>query len=210
MTTAFRQISTTAQASDFVYEGIATEPVAAALINRDLSLLEFFRRVLDEALDERVPLLERLKFLAIFSSNLDEFFMIRVSGLKEKTDQRVEVSADGYSRPELLSEIKMLVTEMVETQMKCLCEDLIPELGRNGIVLARYDALDEKERSEADAYFKSRVYPVLTPQAVDPTHPFPYISGGNINLALIVRPKLNKRVARAMHNIDEFFVRIKI
>src|SRR5215213_2343265 len=121
MTTAFRQISTTAKASDFVHEAISTDPVAAALINRDLSLLEFFRRVLDEALDERVPLLERLKFLAIFSSNLDEFFMIRVSGLKEKTEQRVEVSADGYSRLELLSEIKTLVAEMVETQMKCLC-----------------------------------------------------------------------------------------
>ena len=184
--------------------------VLATLINRDLSLLEFFRRVLDEALDSRVPILERLKFLAIFSSNLDEFFMIRVSGLKEKTGRAVEVSPDGYSRPDLLAEIKKRVTEMTETQMKCLREDVIPELGRNGIQLVEYKALSEGERASVDEYFRTKVYPVLTPQAVDPTHPFPYVSGGNINIALMVRPKLNKRVARAMPNVNEFFVRIKI
>lgn len=188
----------------------APQPVAAALINRDLSLLEFFRRVLDEALNESLPILERLKFLAIFSANLDEFFMIRVSGLKEKTGQKVEVSPDGYSRAELLQEIKTRVSEMIDTQMQCLRGDLIPELGKNGIELVHYESLTEAERDEADAYFKSRIYPVLTPQAVDPTHPFPYISGGNINIALIVRPRLNNRVARAMTNVDEFFVRIKI
>ena len=194
-------------------EDHTTQPVtsvAATLINRDLSLLEFFRRVLDEAQNEGLPILERLKFLAIFSANLDEFFMIRVSGLKEKTGQKVEVSPDGYSRPELLDEIKTRVSEMIDAQMKCLRDDVIPELGRNGIVLVSYESLSEKDRGEADAYFKSRIYPVLTPQAVDPTHPFPYISGGNINIALIVHPKLNKRVARAMTNVDEFFVRIKI
>lgn len=186
------------------------QPVTAALINRDLSLLEFFRRVLDEALDESLPILERLKFLAIFSANLDEFFMIRVSGLKEKTGRKVDVSPDGYSRPELLEEIRTRVSEMIEGQMKCLREDVIPELGRNGIALVNYESLDEGERAEADQYFKTRVYPVLTPQAVDPTHPFPYISGANVNIALMVRPELNKRVARAMHKVDEFFVRIKI
>lgn len=184
--------------------------VAETIINRDLSLLEFFRRVLDEAMNESIPILERLKFLAIFSSNLDEFFMIRVSGLKEKTGQRVEVSPDGYTRPELLAEIKKRVSEMMERQMKCLRENLIPELARSGIVLVDYQSLNDRERDEADAYFKTRVYPVLTPQAVDPTHPFPYISGGNINIALIARPKLNKRIARAMVSVNEFFVRIKI
>lgn len=184
--------------------------VAATLINRDLSLLEFFRRVLHEALDTRLPILERLKFLAIFSSILDEFFMIRVSGLKEKVGLRAEVSPDGFSRPELLEEIKQRVTEMIGTQMKCLTEDVIPELAKNEIVLTRYESLSQSERGEVDRFFKSKVYPVLTPQAVDPTHPFPYISGGNLNIALVVRPQLNKRVARALHNIDEFFVRIKI
>jgi polyphosphate kinase len=192
------------------HSSAAARSVAATLINRDLSLLEFFRRVLDEALNESLPILERLKFLAIFSANLDEFFMIRVSGLKEKTGQKVEVSPDGYSRPELLQEIKTRVSEMIDTQMMCLRDDVIPELRRNGIALVDYASLDEKERASVDQYFKTRVYPVLTPQAVDPTHPFPYISGGNINIALTVRPKLNRRVARAMPNVDEFFVRIKI
>ncbi len=184
---------------------------AATLINRDLSLLEFFRRVLDEARDESQPVLERLKFLAILSSNLDEFFMIRVSGLMEKLGTRVEVSPDGYTRPDLLAEIKVRVTELIEQQMECLQHGIIPALSRSGIELARYADLSESEKSSVDKYFKKCVYPTLTPQAVDPTHPFPYISGGSINLALIVKPKLNKRVARAMQNFtDEFFVRIKI
>jgi polyphosphate kinase len=196
------------QPADQTHDSAA--PATATLINRDLSLLEFFRRVLDEALNENIPILERLKFLAIFSANLDEFFMIRVSGLKENGDSKVEVSPDGYSRQELLEEIRTRVTEMTDTQMKCLREELIPELRRNGIVLVSHDSLNQVDREKVDAYFKSRVYPLLTPQAVDPTHPFPYISGGNINIALIARPELNKRVARAMTNVDEFFVRIKI
>ena len=189
---------------------VSPNAVGATLINRDLSLLEFFRRVLDEALNEKLPILERLKFLAIFSANLDEFFMIRVSGLKEKTDQKVEVSPDGYTRPALLAEIKDRVTQMTDEQMKCLREDVIPELARHGIQLVDYKSLTDEDRRSVDEYFKTKIYPVLTPQAVDPTHPFPYISGGNINIALIVRPKLNKRVARAMTNVDEFFVRIKV
>ncbi len=209
MTIPSKQTYPTQSGIELVKERVA-QPVAAMLINRDLSLLEFFRRVLDEAMDQSIPILERLKFLGIFSANLDEFFMIRVSGLKEKVGQTVEVSPDGYSRHELLSEIKERVSEMIEEQMNCLRDDVIPELGRKGIVLTDYKALSDDERKQADTYFKTRVYPVLTPQAVDPTHPFPYISGGNINLALIVRPRLNKRVARAMHNVDEFFVRIKI
>lgn len=194
MTTTIRQMYATPSPADHLNE--AQQPVTVALINRDLSLLEFFRRVLDEALDESSPILERLKFLAIFSANLDEFFMIRVSGLKEKTGNKAEVSPDGYTRPELLAEIKTRVSEMIERQMKCLREDVIPELGRSGIALVDYESLNDRERAEADRYFKSRVYPVLTPQAVDPTHPFPYISGGNVNIALMVRPELNKRVAQ--------------
>src|SRR5687768_9823458 len=107
MTTAIKQIYSVPEVEGPLTHSIReAEPVMATLINRDLSLLEFFRRVLDEALNTDLPILERLKFLAIFSSNLDEFFMIRVSGLKEKTGERVEVSPDGYSRPELLAEIR--------------------------------------------------------------------------------------------------------
>src|SRR5947207_8001525 len=100
MTPAIRQMYSIPHVADHPNE--AADAIAATLINRDLSLLEFFRRVLDEALNEKLPILERLKFLAIFSANLDEFFMIRVSGLKEKTEHVVEVSPDGYTRPELL------------------------------------------------------------------------------------------------------------
>jgi polyphosphate kinase len=208
MATTSTQIYPVPHVAEYLNRSAA--PVTAALINRDLSLIEFFRRVLDEALNPNIPILERLKFLAILATNLDEFFMIRVSGLKEKVGQRAEVSPDGYSRPALLTEIRKLISEMVETQMKCLRDNVIPELGRNGIALTEYKSLSDKERSHVDEYFKRAVYPVLTPQAVDPTHPFPYISGGSINIALIVRPELNKRVARAMQNTDEFFVRVKI
>ena len=209
MTTALRQVYS-APHVERVFDSLTDTGVQATLINRDLSLIEFFRRVLHEALDPEQPILERLKFLAIFSSVLDEFFMIRVSGLKEDVGVRADVSPDGYSRPQLLAEIKRQVTEMVDTQMKCLRDDIIPELGRNNIVLTDYVSLTNEERAKVDDYFKRNVYPVLTPQAVDPTHPFPYISGGNVNIALMVRPQLNKRVARALHNIDQFFVRIKI
>ncbi len=191
-----------------VPEGIAD---GAMMLNRDLSLLEFFRRVLDEAADRSQPVLERLKFLAIFSSNIDEFFMIRVSGLMEKLGHISEVPLDGFTILELLAEIKTRVTAMTDEQMRILRDELLPTLAENGIVLTRYRDLSGQERSEADRYFKEKVYPTLTPQAVDPSHPFPYISGGSINVALTVRPEMNKRVARA-HKVtgSEFFVRVKI
>ncbi|MGI8813415.1 MAG: polyphosphate kinase 1 [Pyrinomonadaceae bacterium] len=191
-----------------VPEGIAD---GAMMLNRDLSLLEFFRRVLDEAADRSQPVLERLKFLAIFSSNIDEFFMIRVSGLMEKLGHISEVPLDGFTILELLAEIKTRVTAMTDEQMRILRDELLPTLAENAIVLTRYRDLSGQERSEADRYFKEKVYPTLTPQAVDPSHPFPYISGGSINVALTVRPEMNKRVARA-HKVtgSEFFVRVKI
>ena len=212
MSTATRQLYRERTSNGFLPSTLpAVQAQAAHFINRDLSLIEFFRRVLDEGLDESQPLLERVKFLAIFSSNLDEFFQIRVSSLKEKLGQKVEVSPDGMTRPELLAEIRLRISALIERQMSCLRDDIIPELAKNGIVLATYNTLSEQERESVDSYFKNKVYPVLTPQAVDPTHPFPYISGGSINLAFFVKPELNKRVARALKNVgDEFFVRVKI
>ena len=100
----------------------------ANFINRDLSLIEFFRRVLDEAFDKTQPLLERLKFISIFSSNLDEFFMIRVSGLKEKLGREIGVSPDGWTTPELLAEIRIIVTEMINSQMRCLRDEILLKL----------------------------------------------------------------------------------
>jgi polyphosphate kinase len=177
------------------------------LFNRDLSLIEFFRRVLDEALDPRQTVLEKLKFLAILASNLDEFFMIRVSGLKESLG--VKVPADGTDVEELLAEIKLRVTDLIAQQTKCLYAEVLPELERNGIEICKFNSLKKEEQEKLTAYFRKCIYPVITPQAVDPAHPFPYISGGSLNLGLMVKPKLNRRTEKVI-KCDEFFIRIKI
>lgn len=178
------------------------------LFNRDLSLVEFFRRVLEEGLDNSQPALERLKFLSILSSNLDEFFMIRVSALKESLSSKT--SADGMTAAELLIEIKSRVNELIDQQTKCLYEEILPELSQNGVEVCSFDSLSENEQQKLTEYFKQSIYPVITPQAVDPAHPFPYISGGSLNLGLIVRPKLNRRTEKAAIKADNFFIRIKI
>lgn len=183
----------------------------ALFINRDLSLVEFYRRVLDEALDTSQPILERLRFLAIFSSLIDEFFMIRLTGLREKAQFRSEVSADGLTAAEQLASIRRSFREMLTSQSRCLAHDVLPELAENGIVLLPYESLSSEEKAELRAYFERDIHPILTPQAVDPSHPFPYISGGTLNLGLYIRPKLNRRVARALHlKSNELFVRMKI
>lgn len=181
------------------------------LFNRDLSLLEFFSHVLDEGLDDSQPLLERLKFLSIFSSNLDEFFMIRVSGLKEKSQYENAVSADGMTPDQQLAEIRSRLLTLIDRQMKCLNEDLLPTLAERGIIVADVKSLSDAERESLVVYFKDKVFPVLTPQAVDQSHPFPYISGGSLNVGLMVKPKVTRRVKRALFKTgDEFFVRLKI
>ena len=171
-------------------EAAPQSPVPAELLfNRELSWLEFNRRVLDEALDESHPLLERLKFLSIFSTNLDEFFMIRVSGLKEELEEEVvELSPDGKTPAEQLKEISARLRPMLETQMRCLREDILPRLESHGVRIASYKDLDRHEKQAANAYFKEKVFPILTPQAVDPGHPFPYVSNLSLNLGLMVEP----------------------
>ncbi len=180
-------------------------------LNRDLSLLEFFRRVLEEALDKEQRPLERLKFVTILSSILDEFFMIRVAGLKEKQGREIGAPADGYSTDELLVEIRRRVDEMVGLQMRCLREEIMPDLARAGVMIVPVASLSPEERDYVDKNFEDCIYPVITPQAVDPTHPFPYISGGSTNIGVFARPELNRRTARAIGSREhEFFVRIKI
>jgi polyphosphate kinase len=160
------------------------------LINRELSWLEFNRRVLEEALDHRHPLLERLKFLAIFSSNLDEFFMIRVSGLQEALAAGItEPSPDGMSASVQLAEISTRLRPMLETQMRCLNADVLPKLAEADIVIRPYEELNKRERKFANDYFLENVFPILTPQAVDPGHPFPYVSNLSLNLGLMVEAR---------------------
>lgn len=159
------------------------------LFNRELSWLEFNRRVLEEALDEKTPLLERLKFLAIFSTNLDEYFMIRVSGLKEQVAQNIkEKSRDGMTAQAQLQEIRERLHPMLAQQMRCLNEEVLPQLAENNIKLVCYKDLERDEKKKLEKYFLKNIFPVVTPQAVDVSHPFPYVSNTSLNICLIVEP----------------------
>src|SRR5689334_6369340 len=155
------------------------------LLNRELSLVEFFRQVLDEARDENNPLLERLRFLTIFSMIVDEFFMVRVLGLKEVVEHGWEgASLDGMSAAVQLTGVGNRSEPMVAEQIRCLREDILPALEQSGIIVAGYNSLSREERDQADEYCAREVFPVLTPLAVDPAHPFPYISGLSLNFAI--------------------------
>lgn len=182
------------------------------LFNREFSLLEFFRRVLEEGLDATQPLLERLKFLAIFSSNVDEFFMIRVSGLKEEFEHDVtELSPDGMTPGAQLAEIRKRLLPMIADQSRCLITELLPQLSEAGIVITTYNSLSEDERTALQDYFEDQVFPVLTPQAVDPSHPFPYVSNLSLNLALMVAPLPEHGITSSLvGKIEPRFARIKV
>lgn len=182
------------------------------LLNRELSWLEFNRRVLEEALDERTPLLERLKFLSIFSTNLDEFFMIRASGLKEHVSQGIQkLSHDGMLPAEQLREIHLRLRPMIVEQMACLREEILPALAESGIKVCPYRELNQAERERVDTYFLKNIFPVLTPQAVDISHPFPYVSNLSLNLGLYVEPDKNLDHGKLSHLYNESrFVRLKL
>ncbi|HEX8917310.1 MAG TPA: polyphosphate kinase 1 [Chloroflexota bacterium] len=154
-------------------------------VNRELSSLEFFDRVLAQAADARHPLLERVKFLAIVSSNLDEFFMIRVSDLLEQMDAGIEeVPADGMTAVQQLTAIRRRVTAMYEEQHRIYREELLPQLSDKSIRIVDLSELTSAQRAGLRTYFEQEVFPVLTPLAVDPGHPFPHISNQSINLAV--------------------------
>lgn len=158
-------------------------------LNRELSWLEFNARVLEEARDVSNPLLERVKFLAIFSSNLDEFFEVRVAGLKQQLTAGLEpqdYGADGLDPEEQLAAIDIRVHELVDEQSRSLREEILPGLAANGIEQVRYDALSEADRDFADRFFDDNVYPVLTPLAIDPGHPFPHVHNKSLNVALLI------------------------
>ncbi|HTO52211.1 MAG TPA: polyphosphate kinase 1 [Myxococcota bacterium] len=157
-------------------------------LNRELSWLEFNRRVLAMAHDPAQPLLERVKYLAIVSSNLDEFFQVRVAGLHAQIDAGVTVpSIDGRSPREQVAEIRPLVLEQLREQENLLQKELLPKLAEQGIRLVEWSQLDEIDRSRLARIFEDEILPVLTPQSVDRAHPFPYISNLSLNLAVVVR-----------------------
>ncbi|MBK6495557.1 MAG: polyphosphate kinase 1 [Gemmatimonadetes bacterium] len=174
----------------------------ALYLNRELSWLEFNRRVLHEALDPRTPLLERVKFLSIFASNLDEFFQVRVAGLREQVLAKIaENAADRMAPMAQLDAIRQTVQGMLEQQSRCLVHELVPALAAHGIRLhERFDDLPEEERAHLSAYFESHVFPVLTPLAVDPAHPFPHISNLSLSLAVSLMDSAG----------EERFARVKV
>ena len=157
--------------------------------NRELSWLEFNARVLEEAADATNPWLERLKFLAIFSSNLDEFFEIRVAGLQQQVYAGVEpqdFGADGMAPAEQLAAIDRRVHELVDEQYRILQDEVFPGLRAGGIERVRYHELSDAEQRHVEALFRASIYPVLTPLAIDPGHPFPHVHNKSLNIALLV------------------------
>ncbi|HEY9826525.1 MAG TPA: translation initiation factor IF-2 N-terminal domain-containing protein, partial [Stenomitos sp.] len=158
--------------------------------NRELSWLRFNERVLHEAFDPRNPLLERLKFMAIFSSNLDEYFMVRIAGLKQQVDAQVtQRTPDGMTPQEQLDAIHEELRPLVSRQHRYFCNELKPQLTKVGICLMDYRELSEQQVESLQTYFLEQIFPVLTPLAVDPGHPFPYISSLSLNLAVVVRDR---------------------
>ncbi|MEV7431912.1 MULTISPECIES: RNA degradosome polyphosphate kinase [unclassified Nocardioides] len=166
----------------------AVEKYDDRFLDRELSWLRFNQRVLELAEDPDLPLLERVRFLAIFTSNLDEFFMVRVAGLKRRIAAGLAVrAASGLMPREVLERIWLTSRELSERQVCLFRDEINPALRDHGIEIVRWNELDEQEQKHCKKLFKERVFPVLTPLAVDPAHPFPYISGLSLNLAVVLR-----------------------
>lgn len=170
--------------------------------NREMSWLEFNNRVLHEAFDPRTPLLERLKFMAIFSSNLDEYFMVRVAALKDQVAAKVtKLSADGCTPQQQLDMISQRLRPIVTQQHRHFEQALRPQLATKGVYLLDYIDLNQEQRRYLQTYFDEQIFPVLTPLAIDPGHPFPYISNLSLNLAVVIK---------APENGEELFARVKV
>ncbi|MGE5806183.1 MAG: polyphosphate kinase 1 [Ignavibacteria bacterium] len=169
--------------------------------NRDLSWVEFNRRVLEEALDPELPLLEKVKFISIFCTNLDEFYMIRVAGLKEQIAANVlELSIDGLTPIEQLQQIEKKIQPMLKQILQIWSDEIVPQLRMNGVHILELEELKPEESAVLNEYFKKEIFPVLTPLAFDPGRPFPYISNLSISLAILVRKP----------NGENLFARVKI
>ncbi|MDQ6927741.1 MAG: RNA degradosome polyphosphate kinase, partial [Actinomycetota bacterium] len=181
-------------------DSVSSDPAPEArYINRYLSWLDFADRVLSLAADEDQPLLERAKFLAIFSEGLDEFFQVHVAGLKEQVSAGLAAkSPEGLTPSEQLRLVQERVRDVIARQTEVFLRGVVPALADAGIVLSDWDSLDDDDRAYLVDVFDERIFPVLTPLAVDPGHPFPYISNMSLNLAVTVRdPKVGEhRFAR--------------
>jgi len=172
------------------------------LIDRELSWLDFNERVLQLAEDPSIPLLERCRFLAIFSSNLDDFYMIRVATAKRKIENSItKKNTAGYTPIELMIEISKKSNSLISRMVKCFHEDLLPKLADNGIEMVDWENLTDDEKDYINSVFTKRIFPILTPLAVDPSHPFPYISGLSLNLAVLVKKP---------DTHEELFARVKV
>src|SRR5687767_13912104 len=188
-------MSTATEISRILLNVPAETPVAALpprlddpslFINRELSWLEFNSRVLAEAADDRVPLYERLKFVAIFSTNLDEFFMVRAAGLQAQLSSELdEVPPDGMTADQQLASLSKRAHELVEEHYRIWNRGLKKELRAAGVALLTPDEIDAKEMAALDEHFDKNIYPVLTPIAIDPAHPFPHVRNKGINVGLI-------------------------
>jgi polyphosphate kinase len=182
-----------------------------SVLNRDLCQLEFFKRVLEEATEKSTPTLEKLKFLSVFSSNLDEFFMVRVSGIKEMLGIEDIGPMPGELTPvEQLAVIRKRVLTLVDEHTRCLREELLPELESQGVVIAPYESLSSDEKRSLAQYFMKNIFLVLTPQAVDPARPFPYISNLSLNIGLTVASNPEDTLAGSPLGNEVRFVRIKV
>ena len=172
------------------------------VFNRELSWLAFNARVLQLSSDTEVPLLEQIRFLAIFSSNLDEFFQVRVSGLRDQQAAGISTPAsDGRLPAEQLALVRDIVTDLVAEQERVLVHEIMPALREQGIELSAWHELDNDDQAELSERFRDRIFPVLTPLAVDPGHPFPYVSDLSLNLAVVVCDPRDER---------ELFARVKV
>jgi len=170
-------------------------------INREIGLIEFQRRVLEEAQDEKNPLLERVKFLAIFGSNMDEFFMVRVSGIRKQVEAGIpDIAIDGMTPREILATLRKTSLELYGEAQHCLHRKLLPKLDKTGIHVISYEKLSNAQKGRANDYFRDVIFPVLTPLALDPGHPFPHISNLSLNLAIVIRDKKGR----------EKFARVKV
>ena len=178
---------------------VVTQFAPEHFLNRELSWLAFNQRVLDEALDPTTPLLERVKFFCITSSNLDEFFEVRVAGIKQQIESDVvERSVDGLTASECFRALNRRVRTMVEAQFRCWREELVPALAENGIRFREVTELDAADRRWLESYFLQQVWPVLTPLGLDPTHPFPQLLNKTLNLIVQVELERNGETQRRL------------